>query len=275
MKELLVDPQAWGAIAPAYDQATRRILTPFSEEAVRWAGLEDQDRVVDVAAGPGTTTMLAAAAASSVHAVDFAPEMIEQLRKNTADLSGVTSTVGDGQQLECDDESFSAAFSMFGLMFFPDPIAGLRELHRVLQPGGRVVISSWVPAPSSPMMQPLIAALTDAIPPQPDQEPPGPFAFEDPESLADGLRRGGFERVEVREYAPDLPVRSPDDYWRDNRDNIFIHHIRKVAGPQWPEIEGRIVAHLREALDDVQSLRMPALLGRGVKIAAPTLRGTS
>jgi len=267
MDSLLVDPNAWSEIAGDYDQQARRLLTPFSEEAVRWAQVGGNDAALDVAAGPGTTTMLAAALADSVYAVDFAPEMIAQLRKNTQAIDNVEATVGDGQKLELEDERFTVAFSMFGLMFFPDPIAGLRELHRVLKPGGRVVISSWVPFAQSPMMGPLGAALQHAIPPQPDQAPPKPFAFEDVASLTAGLQEGGFEDVVVREFAPTHPIRSPEHYWAHTSGNLFVNHMRKQLGEAWPAIEARALEHLREALHDVTELAMPGLIAKGTKRA--------
>ena len=83
MKELLTNSQAWSEIAANYDGAARRRLTPFSKEAVAWAELGEGDRVLDVACGPGTTTLVLAETVASVQCVDFAPNMIEQLRKST------------------------------------------------------------------------------------------------------------------------------------------------------------------------------------------------
>lgn len=265
MKELLVNPERWGAIAADYDATARQMLTPFSAEALHWAELAATDRVLDVACGPGTTTVLAAPHVESVHAIDFAPEMIAQLERNVSDRTNVTVTVGDGQHLSLPDEQFTAAFSMFGLMFFPDPVAGLRELHRVLEPGGRVVISSWVPMTRSPMMQPLAAAMRHAVSAPPDQPPPEPFAFDSVESLVQGLRDGGFVEVEAREFAPELPVGGGEQYWANARGNLFVRDARERAGAAWAGIEARALEYLRQSLDSVETLAMPGLIARGWK----------
>src|SRR5699024_11098930 len=94
--------------------------------------------VLDVACGPGTLTLLAAAAGATVTALDFSSPMIAQLRTRAAALdlaSAVEVHEGGGQRLPFASAVFDAAFSMFGLMFFPDRHAGLRELARVLKPG--------------------------------------------------------------------------------------------------------------------------------------------
>lgn len=268
MRDLITNPDAWDAIAGNYDAVARRRLTPYSEAAVEWAKLDERDAVLDVACGPGTTTVLAARRAGSVHAVDFAPAMIESLRKNTAELANVEATVGNGQALSFEDARFTAAFSMFGLIFFPDPVAGLRELGRVLRPGGRVFISSWVPIHESPMMIPMIEAIAHAMPPDPDQPPPEPFPFSAPALLAQGLRDAGFEGVEVRELAPEVPIASADEYWDEARGNLFVNHLRETTGEAWPAIEAKVLEHLRTALDGVGSLEMPAMIGSGRKPGA-------
>ena len=99
---------AWkGLMSRLYEDAIERILGRFPG-----------GRVLDLACGPGTTTLLAAQHARSVQALDFSQGMIEALRKNTEALENVSSVVGDGQRLSFDNAKFSVVFSMFGLMFF-------------------------------------------------------------------------------------------------------------------------------------------------------------
>ena len=267
MRDIVENPEAWSAVAADYDETVRQKLGFFSAAAVDWLGLAEDDVVLDVACGPGTTTELVAPRVRRVHAVDFAPRMIEMLRANLRDRDNVTTEVGDGQKLTLHDETFTVAVSMFGLMFFADTRAGLRELHRVLRPGGRALISSWVPMAQSPMMKPLGEALMTAIGPRPDAEPPAPFAFEDEGQLVAGLTEAGFVDVQVRRVAPELEVGSADAYWADTRGNVVVRHMQQMAGSHWPTIEAKALAHLRATLEGVQTLEMPGLLALGRKPA--------
>ena len=222
MKELLTNHKAWTEISANYDQGARRRLSHFSREALDWADLGSEDHVLDVACGPGTLTELAAPKVAAVQAVDFSSGMIEVLRERTKSMSNVSSTVGNGQRLELAGESYDAAFSMFGLMFFPDPHAGLRELHRVLKPGAQVFISSWVPMAESPTMKPMFEAISKALPRDPDSPPPKPFPFETPESLSLALSGAGFESTEAKVFTPEIEVESPEAYWAEMSDRKSV-----------------------------------------------------
>ncbi len=265
MKEVIQNPAAWDAVAAAYDDRARARLEPYSAAAIEWAQLGPRDDALDVACGPGTTTFLLAPRVRSVFALDFSPGMIEVLQARAAKLSNVTAAVGDGHALALSSDRFSAAFSMFGLVFFREPVAALRELYRVLRPGGQVFISCWAPFHESPMMQPLFEAVRIANPPDPDAPPPPPLAWDSAELLAGGLREAGFTEVEVRALAFEQEVRDGDDYWADADANIFVDHLRAQKGEAWPALEAKIVAHLRARLRGGARLAMPGFLGRGVK----------
>jgi ubiquinone/menaquinone biosynthesis C-methylase UbiE len=130
--------EPWDLVASGYAAEAPPIMTPFSERALEIARLDRQSVVLDVATGPGTLALLAAPLAKRVCAVDFAPAMLEQLRRalTASRTRNVEVRVGDGQALEFPEATFDATFSMFGLMFFPDRLRGFREMLRVLKPGG-------------------------------------------------------------------------------------------------------------------------------------------
>ena len=134
-------------MAAGYDDAIAPIMRPFAITTLDLLGLAGgaaRLRLLDVAAGTGVVAIEAARRGAEVLATDFAPGMVEVMRRRFATEGlDARAEVMDGQALSLDDESFDLGTSTFGLIFFPDPLAGLRELRRVLRPGGRAGIASW------------------------------------------------------------------------------------------------------------------------------------
>src|SRR5262249_45105236 len=106
------------------------------------ANLVIGSRVLDVAAGTGEQTILAArrvGPTGSVLAIDIAGDMLKIAAEaaHQAGLSNVTTQVMDAQQLDVVVESFDAAISRLGLMFMPDLPGALARIRSALKPGGR------------------------------------------------------------------------------------------------------------------------------------------
>jgi ubiquinone/menaquinone biosynthesis C-methylase UbiE len=141
------------------DQFTRQ-AAPFAgsasirnEEAlnriVEWAGTGPEDTVLDVASGPGLLVCAFARVANHATGVDMTPAMLEQARKLQKEkgLSNVTWQPGDVYSLPFPDAKFSIVSSRFAFHHFQDPLAALKEMKRVCQPGGRVVVADMAPLP--------------------------------------------------------------------------------------------------------------------------------
>src|SRR5262245_25360540 len=119
-------PLAWNLVASGFADESFDHFARYAADALALAEVRPGERLVDVAAGPGTLSLQAAAVAAEVAALDFSPPMLAQLRARMEQrgITNIDVREGDGQALPYGDGRFDAAFSMFGLMFFPDRARG-------------------------------------------------------------------------------------------------------------------------------------------------------
>ncbi|WP_163996360.1 class I SAM-dependent methyltransferase [Pyxidicoccus caerfyrddinensis] len=199
----LAIPDAWELVVPEYVRELQPVFEHFARDALARVAVGRGSRVVDVAAGPGTLALIAARGGARVTAVDFAPRMIATLRERAAaEGLEVESLVGDGMALALPDRTFDAAFSMFGLMFFPDRPRGFRELLRVLVPGGRAVVSSWIPLERSPAMNVFYRSFAELMSGGGGGAPrDGMMPLSDPETCQREMSGAGFADVSVHEVS--------------------------------------------------------------------------
>lgn len=145
----------FGAIAARYDLLNRLLSLgmdrAWRREAVRHAIAGNPHDVLDVATGTADLALALQRSApqARVIGVDFAEPMLEIARTKAARAGlGVELQIGDGTALPFPDDSFDVVTIAYGLRNFADVDAGLREFHRVLRPGGRLVVLEFPPPPS-------------------------------------------------------------------------------------------------------------------------------
>lgn len=218
-------PDAWGAVASDYHAFAGNVTRPFADDAARLVHIGPGTRVVDVAAGTGNFSFAAARQGADVLATDFAPGMADYLRDeaNRRGLSDrVRVAVMDGQRLEIDDDSFNVAASIFGVLFFPDPDKGLRELSRVLVPGGRAVVSTWAPPPRGEMGRIMGGAMAKTLPNLPPSGSSAWTVLGEADAFRDRLLRNGFSRAYVVELR---------HVWVFDRLDLFVELMGRSAPP--------------------------------------------
>ena len=144
-------PEPWTQVAEGYVTETQPLFEQYCRKALELAGFTSDGKVLDVACGPGTLSLLIYKDAEEIHGIDFSPGMLECFNKEIGrrSINNITTYHMDGQNLEFADDTFDWAFSIFGLMFFPDRNKGFREIMRTLKPGGRAAITSWAPVSDS------------------------------------------------------------------------------------------------------------------------------
>lgn len=114
------------------------------------AGVQKGDRVLDVACGTGALTLAAAeivGPSGSTVGLDANPEMLAVARRKPVQIEWLE---GPAEALPLPDDSFDAVVSQFGFMFFGDKPQALREMMRVLKPGGRLAVAVCDAVENSP-----------------------------------------------------------------------------------------------------------------------------
>lgn len=264
----LATPGPWDDIADDYDEVTVRTLRPFAARALELADPAPSARVIDIAAGPGTLALLAAPKVREVVAVDFAESMIRRLR-HTVMHTGATNVltgVGDGQDLHYPSDRFDAAFSMFGVIFFPDKAQGFAEILRVLRPGGVAVVSSWAPTAQSPLMTLLSETYRAGIPGYVPRKP-DPNGLENPDVLEKELAAAGFTDITVEPFSGSYTFDSVEQLWdAASRGSAPMRLLRaRVDEDTWKAQEQAMIEYLTANFTPGTALSSTALLARAHK----------
>jgi demethylmenaquinone methyltransferase / 2-methoxy-6-polyprenyl-1,4-benzoquinol methylase len=193
-------------ISPVYD-AMNRLMTAGLDR--RWRRLAAEavvapgDEVLDACCGTGDLALAAERAGGRVTGLDFAERMLERARRKSASVRWVR---GDALALPFADATFDAATVGFGIRNVEDLEGGLRELARVLRPGGRLACLE-ITRPRG-LLRPFFRLWFDGLVPLAGKVLPGGAAysylpasvrrFPGPEDLAGVMRRAGFEGIEWR-----------------------------------------------------------------------------
>jgi SAM-dependent methyltransferase len=261
----LASPEPWSLVADDYTLELLPMFELFSRDALALAPTPAGAKLLDVAAGPGTLTLLAAQSGRSLSAIDFSPQMVENLaRRLTAARLHADVRLGDGQALPWADAEFDAAFSMFGLMFFPDRARGFAELHRVLKSGGVAVVSSW--ATFEGIFASIMAAMREVLPDIPFGTGMGPLG--DPEEFARELSSAGFVDVQVTPHSHTLPAAAPREIWAQCQRTTapIVLLKRRLGEAKWAEVTSGIVERLEAQYGTGPvGVTTTAYLGRGRK----------
>jgi demethylmenaquinone methyltransferase/2-methoxy-6-polyprenyl-1,4-benzoquinol methylase len=163
------------------------------------------ERVLDLAAGTGTSSMPFAAAGAYTVPCDFSLGM---LRVGKQARPHLPFTAGDGTRLPFGDDTFDAVTISFGLRNIVDPLAGLREMLRVTRPGGRLVVCEFSHPTWPPFRTVYVEYLMKALPPIARAVSSSPDAYvylaesirawPDQQGLADLIAEAGWQRPEWR-----------------------------------------------------------------------------
>jgi len=197
-----------------HSDAIRTMFQPITQALIDDAGIVAGQSILDVAGGsgePSLTISKRVGPTGSVICTDVVAEMVN-LAQSEARQKGLTNIefrqcAADALPFESD--SFDVVVCRLGAMFFPDPLAAMREMLRVAQPPGVIALAVW----GKSELNPFFSLSTDALERQlgasapADRDAPGAFRFAEPGSLARILQQAGA--IEVRERLLEFQIVAP------------------------------------------------------------------
>jgi SAM-dependent methyltransferase len=236
-------------------EVVRELFAPVSEALIEDAGVVSGSSVLDVATGHGQPALRIAEVvgpAGEVVGADPATGMIEEARRVASQFSlkNVRFEVAGADSLPFPDDHFDAVLSRFGVMFFPSPINGIREMLRVLKPGKTMSFAVWHYLDNNPFHY-ILARIVNRFSPEPELPPdaPGPFRFATPGKLRSIVAEAGARDVSERlfRFSINAPM-NVEDFWNFRCDWAENLRRRLAALPTEAFIEVK-----KQVLDEFRS----------------------
>lgn len=203
--------QLQGNAAQIYEeQKVPEMFRPLAEATLSKIAVPDGIRVIDVACGTGIVSRLLAekiGKSGSIVGIDLNAGMIEVAERSAP--SGVEWHQGDVMALPFPDHSFDMAFCQQGLQFFPEKVAALQEIRRVLVPGGALIVTVWSAVPA--LATALAEALTKYVSPAIAKTSLAPYMFIDLEVIKGLFIESGFSDIKTEVLVVDRKLGSAEE----------------------------------------------------------------
>jgi ubiquinone/menaquinone biosynthesis C-methylase UbiE len=213
--------ESWNKFSPGWkkwDNMFMDFLRPMGDEIVRRINPKKGETILDVASGTGEPGLTIAEKTNPgpVFITDLSQDMLAIARENASHraVKNVEFKTCDVCELPFESETFDAVSCRFGFMFFPDMNLAIREMARVLKPGGRIATSVW----NIPEKNFWVTAIMGMINKNMELPPPPPGAPGMFRCAKEGLMTGlfsnaGLQNVSVTEVTGKLNCKTVDVYW--------------------------------------------------------------
>ena len=195
--------------ADSYDRFMGRYSAPLAPRFADFAGVTVGHHLLDVGCGPGALTgeLVARVGADHVSAVDPSEPFVQAARERNP---GVDVRLAPAENLPLADRSFDVSLAQLVVHFMSDPVAGLREMARVTQPGGAVAACVWDFAGERAPLSVFWAAARELDPEAMDESN---LAGAREGQLGELLRQAGLRDVEAESLSVEVEHRTFEEWW--------------------------------------------------------------
>ena len=217
---------------------------PLAEDLLRKTELRAGERVLDVGCGTGVVTRLAAEHVGDegmVAGLDLNPGMLAVAKSVTPAESGIGWYEASAEAIPLPDRTFDVVLCQLSLQFVSDKNKALQEMHRVLAPGGRLVLN--VPGPADPLFETLATAMGQHVSAQAAGFVQAVFALHEEAELEGLLRSAGFRDIGVQAETRELSLPGARDFlWQYVGSTPLAGVVAGASQEARSALEGEVLA---------------------------------
>ena len=237
-----------------WEHVLQSLLNPVSTALIQHLQLKQTDHVLDVAAGTGEPGLTVASMLPNgfVTAIDVSEKMLSIASGAAREkgLGNYRTVCCEAALMPFGDHNFDAIVCRNGVMFFRSVSAGLKEMHRVLKPGGKLSVSTWGALDKNSWVSTVLDAITMVTRHKLyNRHMPGMFYCMQPGTMTDWFETASLEDIAEEEMTGIVEFRSFDEYWQyvTNVSASVVDALKNIpAGTQKvirEAVEARIAGH--------------------------------
>ncbi|WP_247877742.1 class I SAM-dependent methyltransferase [Azospirillum thiophilum] len=243
----------WAASADAWDRwadPMADLADKLNRPLLDAAGLTAGDRLLDLASGAGEPALGAARRAGAgglVVGSDLVPGMMAGAVRRARDIGereggpAPAFIAADMTALPFADAAFDRVTCRFGIMFVPAVASALREVRRVLRPGGKAAFMVWGPCAGNGLFAGIGDVVADHLGEDGSLAPL--FRFAEPGRLSAAMRAAGFTETEETDLTPVRKAPAGQPFWRAALDMSFGHRLGGLGVDRRTALEADIARH--------------------------------